>query len=130
MNEPPLRHRIELNLVSSRGEGYQELENPDGGEREPIQQPGFQDIPLNFRITSFCMFCSALKPRNVRRSTASPSYELHRVVPPECVEEPGLGPIQVKQECFGQRNENWIACPWGSERIRRRVNHSERSGAG
>lgn len=66
MNEPSLGHRIDLIPMPSRGEAHQELENPDGDERESIQQSGFQDIPLNFRITSFCMFCSALKPQNIR----------------------------------------------------------------
>ena len=103
--------------MSPRGETYQELKYPDGDERDPIQQPGFQDVPLNFRITSFCMFRLALESQHIRKrgqgegATALPCYQPHRVVPPERVNEPGLGPIQVEQKRFCQGDENWVARP-------------------
>ena len=64
MDEPLLQHGFAPIRMPPRGEAQQELEHPDGDERDSIQQPGFQDVSLNFRITSFCTFRSALESQD------------------------------------------------------------------
>ena len=81
-------------------------------------------VPFSSRIPR------QLQKRSEGGTNALPCYQLHRVVPPECINEPGLGPTKVEKEGFGQWNKNRIVCPCGSERVRRRVSHRERSGSG